>query len=259
MTANSDNLALQEQLQEHIDRTAQLEELVTQLETERDDEIKGLEEKLRAEIESLEQALSDADELREEEVTNLEDQLEAARSSSDDGESDSGSDGGDEVASLQAKVEQKNKKLRFVAQQLEERDAEVIKLRDSSGSLETELVGLRKILARKKASASEASVADLAALTPQLTALHDAASKLDAHLSAGVDDWKQLELNISAAVSLLLRETSKKRNLQRIVNPILEELQAGLERGRKIVKEGQALAAKERETISELTDSVDKS
>ena len=54
VTANSDNLALQEQLQEHIDRTAQLEELVTQLETERDDEIKGLEEKLRAEIESLE-------------------------------------------------------------------------------------------------------------------------------------------------------------------------------------------------------------
>ena len=253
--AGADEEGLREQLDEHSARATDLEEQLNEREEARDKELSRLEQKFATEIAALEQAVADAEDIRDAEVSRLEDELDEARATS----SRTGTDGGSKegISERDAKIAQKNKKLRFVAQQLEERDAEVVGLRDAAASLETELAGLRKILARKKGAAKPPATPDLSGLTPQLEALMEAASKLDSHLSSGVDEWKQLELNIGGAVSLLIRETSKDRSLQRIVNPILEELQAGLEKGRKIVKEGQALVAEERKTISELTDAVD--
>ena len=83
-----------------------------------------------------------------------------------------------------------------------------------------------------------------------------AITKLDEHFTGGLSDWKDLELKIGAAVSLLIRETAKEPGLQRIVNPILEELQSGLDKGRSIVRGGQQLVAEERKTLDDITDAV---
>ena len=249
---------LWDQLQEQTKRADELEEQITQTEDAKNNEIDRLEDKLADEVARLEQALREADERRDAEVGRLEDELDIARSAP----TPEVTPGQAPSAALAAKIEQKNKKLRFVAEQLEDRDAQVVELQTTAASLETELAGLRKILARKKAAvpapAPAPSGTDLSTLAPELEALKQAAAKLDEHLSMGVDEWQELEMNIGGAVSLLIRETSKDRALQRIVNPILEELQAGLERGRHIVKGGHDLVASERETLSNLTEAIDK-
>ncbi|MEE2829671.1 MAG: hypothetical protein VX498_10840, partial [Myxococcota bacterium] len=245
-------------------RIAQLEEQLDQVDDERTRELEAVEGQLNTTITQLEEQLASADQQHEAEVDRLEAELDAARSSTT---GQVGPEAAEEAAELLAardkKIEQKNKKLQFIAEQLEGRDAQVIELEEKTTELETELAGLRKILARKKEKTEAPEAAptgrpglDLSAIQPKLDELNEAVTKLDKHLAGGIDDWKELELFMGGAVTQLIRVTSKDPGLQKVVNPLLEQLQTSLETGRKIVEESRDLVVEERKSLTELSDVI---
>ena len=82
--------------------------------------------------------------------------------------------------------------------------------------------------------------------------------ELSSELSGGLEVWGEVERNVGKAVAGLLQHAAKDPSMNHSLYPLLEDLQRGLEMGRKLVSESQTRAAAEQSMVSELQEMLDQ-